>query len=210
MKFLSHKEAQRFILSDADGYLASLSPSDLLARRSTRSGYFLEAARAMVCGSPSLREKVLRSYALLNKVFDIPLPKEIYIAFFHKPYEGGYPHTRQNIIFLPITVSNMSDHSLTALLAHELVHVSQRAFPEIAQNTLAAHGFFRIRPVVREDNVRANPDTDSYMYTQSVPEQYRSISPSGITDIIQGGRHPYEVIAYSVQDLIRKKLNQIE
>lgn len=100
---------------------------------------------------------------------------------FEKTYEYGLPHTRGDIIIIPVshcgkgskadklslTVSG-AEHPLELLdtLIHEQLHVYQKMYPEDFQKYLDSEGF--VRHCKRKDiqNVAANPDADEWVYSK--------------------------------------------
>lgn len=69
--------------------------------------------------------------------------------------DWNYPHTRDDVIFLPGTVDAITLH-------HEMIHVIQRRYPQRFRNLYAEWGFNPISsdviPTHIIENVRANPD----------------------------------------------------
>lgn len=207
MRFLTREQAARFILEDPDGYIESLSSADLSARQQpTRSAYRRAAAATM--RSPSRAQTARMGRLAREAARALPpaiaarLPRRIFIALFSGSYENRLPHTRWNIIFIPEHCLDADDRRITMLFAHELVHVFQRYNRQLTRRMLRVRGFRALRRVTPEDNIRANPDTDSFLYTNSIPEQYTSEEPSSIVEVVPGARHPFEVMAYGLESVV--------
>lgn len=93
-----------------------------------------------------------------------------------KTYEYGLPHTRGDIIIIPVSHcgkgSKADKLSLTVsgelldTLMHEQLHVYQKMYPEDFQKYLDSEGF--VRHCKRKDiqNVAANPDADEWVYSK--------------------------------------------
>lgn len=91
-----------------------------------------------------------------------------------KTYEYGLPHTRGDIIILPVSHCGKgkelsgAEHPLELLdtLIHEQLHVYQKMYPEDFQKYLDNEGF--VRHCKRKDiqNVAANPDADEWVYSK--------------------------------------------
>lgn len=196
IEFLSRNSASAFITDDPDGYIRSLFPTDLLARGAqSAQAYAFESAADMLDPLPSERATVMDALKVVQ-FRQFPLPPRVAIAVFGNRYEEGLPHTRMGIVFLPRSALSRSGPRLLArLLHHELIHISQRHFPEFTAAMLEARGFRKLRRVTQEDNVRANPDTDGFLYSNSDPEIYTSRTPTSIRQ--STGRHPFEIIADS-------------
>ncbi len=206
MRFLTRSQAARFILADPDGYVRSLSTADLSARnQSDKDAYKQMSASAM--RSPSrmqmqrMRRLAHRAARALPYVISQRLPM-VYVALFNGPYENQLPHTRQNIIFMPAHGLVAPDERVITLFAHELVHIFQRYNRLLTLAILSENGFDAVRRVMPADNIRANPDTDDFLYTNAVPERYLSTRPSNISEVVSGARHPFEVMAYNLQNMV--------
>jgi hypothetical protein len=207
MRFLTSEQAARFILEDPDGYIDGLSAADLSARQQfTRSAYRRAAAATMRSPSRSQTARMGRlaraAVRALPAAISARLPSRIFIALFSGPYENRLPHTRWNVVFIPEHCLDSDDQRVARLFAHELVHVFQRYNPRLTRRMLRARGFRVLRRISPEDNIRANPDTDAFLYTNAIPEQYTSDEPASIVEVVPGARHPFEVMAYGLEQAI--------
>jgi hypothetical protein len=85
-----------------------------------------------------------------------------------KTYEYGLPHTRGDIIIIPVSQCGKGgeEDELLDTLIHEQLHVYQKMYPEDFQKYLDSEGF--VRHCKRKDiqNVAANPDADEWVYSK--------------------------------------------
>jgi hypothetical protein len=184
-----------------------MSAADLMARNvGSVESYINISANAVVDISPMYVPFVVHCYhnALrFLKRIGVPqrIPAPMIVFTTNDVYEGGFPHTRMNVIFMNELNVHMGELRLSSLFVHELIHIFQRMHPEITARRLSDFGFLPIRKIVGSDNVRANPDTDKLLYVgptgKIAAEIYRSPRPWSITDI--DGEHPYETMAYEIQ-----------
>jgi len=192
---LTAEETNQFLKSDPDGFVKSLNKWDLFARKvSSPQEYLDQISRSGVTCDIS--------YDMLNKVDDFFRAKgepEIanipWVIAMTKGtmYEDGYPHTRQNVIFL----SGPTDFKT---LVHEKLHVSQRYNPP----DLKAMGYKYLRPRQGEFRLRSNPDLSDGLIWQDahgreMVAHYNSDRPMGLWDVDIESRmeHPYEYLAYT-------------
>ena len=185
-------DVRAFLAADADGLVAGFSDADLRARGAgSRAEYVARSASSV--RSPTERERAR-------------LPEEARasaVVVTDDRYEGGLPHTRGAFMFLPADLFAASE--LDAVVAHELVHLRQRARPDEARAWAAAHGY---RPSARQERVpreRANPDLDGVAWDgpdgRRVAFAYSGEAPRDLHDgRVVGGtgyEHPYEHQAYA-------------
>jgi hypothetical protein len=118
-----------------------------------------------------------------------------FVCVASKNYENAWPHTRQDLIFLPIDVSKMSNDDLARLLAHEKMHVYQRYHP--IETTLEFSKQYPITGFEYPDmNQRANPDTTRILFGDIRPVYAQDALK--LFDITDRRDHPNELQAYSV------------
>lgn len=195
--------ARAFVVADADGFVASFSALDLIARGAP-SG---DAYRARVAGS--LREPTFDERTAVNTAINAmttPLkynPHDVVVVA-DAAVEGGMPHTRGTFVFLPEGAFG-SPSALRATLAHELVHIDQRARPQRARAWATEHGYAPVDGP-RPARSRANPDLDglqwafrgspvAFLYASDRPESLRDGRVVGAS----GYEHPYENQAYAAE-----------
>ena len=125
-------------------------------------------------------------------------------------YEEGFPHTREDIIFLSSKIINNhiavyeEDENLTSTLIHEKIHIFQRKNPHIMNNFLKDQGYKECN--IKIENKRSNPDIDDKIYRSPASKEcmyfnYRSSTPTKINDVFQSNHseeHPYEKMAYDI------------
>jgi predicted RND superfamily exporter protein len=125
-------------------------------------------------------------------------------------YENGFPHTRNNIIIIPVHLFN-NKSSLQKILIHEKIHIYQKMYPDDIQLYLNEHGFTRYCLRQNYNDCRANPDLDKWLYKDSNGNIMKSKyinNPKSINDVIfepinnDTCEHPLEYMAYSLADII--------
>lgn len=159
---LNPSETRDFLLSDADGYIQSLSPDDLSARGfANKDEYinYLKNAEYVEC--PNLENVIEEADALIDRLEDSWLNKEKLqalpwiIAISPARYEFNLPHTRGQVIMLP------SSPVGSDTLVHEKLHVYQKTYPKDFEKYLKKEGFQICK---RRFNRSANPDADKQIY----------------------------------------------
>ncbi len=159
----------------------------------------------------TLNNKYLYKYA---KLYRIPW----YIVKF-EDVELNYPHTLGDIIFLP---QKFFENLNMKTLLHEKIHIFQRKYPIETSKLISKLGFKPYDTQQSISNLRSNPDTDSFIYSNNDNVQaqlYKSDEPKDISDsaikIIKGETHwnfdvsyqrdhPYEIMACMITDYILK------
>ena len=131
----------------------------------------------------------------------------------NKIYENGLPHTRIDTIILSKEyVNTYDDNQLIKLLIHEKIHVYQKMFPNDVQLYIKLNGFMPIKKRDMNDNIRANPDLDNWIYKDKDSNIYKAQynkDPKTISDVIyyptdsQLYEHPYETMAITIQNLYK-------
>ena len=128
-----------------------------------------------------------------------------------KYYENGLPHTRNDIIILPVDkIDNYSDERLMRLLIHEKVHIYQKLYKDDIELYIKINGFIRVKERSEIDNIRANPDLNNFVYKDKQNNVYSALynnMPKSIEDIIyypennQKFEHPFEKMAIEIESL---------
>ena len=128
-----------------------------------------------------------------------------------KLYEFGLPHTRDDIIILSRdNVKNYNINKLTKTLIHEKVHIYQKIYKDDVSIYLLKNKFTKFKKRDEDDNIRANPDLDNWIYKDSENNLYTAIynnNPKTIEDITynpinnQSYEHPYEKMAIFIEKL---------
>jgi len=128
-----------------------------------------------------------------------------------KLYENGLPHTRgKYIIISKNDVNKYSFDKLTKTLIHEKVHIYQKMYKEDSQKYLEENNFTIYKYREETDNVRANPDTNNWIYKDKngiiYSAKYINNNPESIESISykpynsQTYEHPFEKMAIYIED----------
>jgi hypothetical protein len=220
--YLSATQTAAFILADVDTYIASLSIPDLYARGATsHSEYRTRAAKASVDFTEAQKTRIddatdradaFFATSSSNDYIEPNLMRKIRWRFAMtndtNVYEGGFPHTRADLIF--VTPALIDSKDLIKTLVHEKVHVYQRKHGAEFQAVLKKKKYVRLGLRSTVPLIRANPDLDKYVYEDPAGEvmaiSYASSKPKSIMDIDVATNdtkreHPYETIAYAIGEL---------
>jgi hypothetical protein len=218
VQYMSAQETAEFLISDPDGYVKNMSPTDLYARKVSSPEKYVARARDSALDFTSdqklrFNEACANADAFFQKVGnEIPLcaKKLVQIPWVlalteGEKYEDGLPHTRANIIFLS-SFMNEQAQELVRTMIHEKIHLYQRLYPEEMMQILEKRGFNRWKQRMGIPRIRANPDVDPWVYMnldQSEPMMalYTSDQPASISDVFlqdAAFEHPYEFIAYEI------------
>jgi len=206
MIFVSTQDIVRFLQSDPDHYYDTFTRYDLLARRVSSVPEYVDRIKyAIVEASPDLKLRIQEA----TEIVDAYLQTIQRIGFNGKKaaklswrfgfmkgrkYEDGLPHTRLNIIMLPTSLLKASKDELVETLLHEKVHIYQKAYPDDVRHYL--QNIVRLRPRSKRSRIRANPDTDGWIYRDS-DRVYKCLylnSPLHIEDVTGEYEHPFEMI----------------
>ena len=189
--FMNKNDIINFIIQDKDNYIKNLTIYDLYARHvSSHSEYFNLIINNCLDFTDEQKNIIIK-YSPNNTSFKIALINDI--------YEEGYPHTREDIIFISPRIFN-NFNNINKTIKHELVHIDQRYNKRNYKNYVVS------RKRNTEPLIRANPDLDEYIYKDIHTNKelyyiYSSNKPNGINDIIKINNleeHPFEIEAYSV------------
>jgi hypothetical protein len=115
-------------------------------------------------------------------------------------------------IIIPEHILDNKDILLRVLI-HEKIHIYQKIYPEDIKIWLNNNGFKKYRLRTKNDNVRANPDIDNFIYKNKnnslIMSKYNEL-PLSINDVkyypLNDYRyeHPFESMAYTLEDMINK------
>jgi hypothetical protein len=190
--FLSRQETQNFLDYDPDGFIRSLTMADLVARHT--DDYFGKISRSALEFTPDEKNDIIKKISTIKEFEDIQWK----FALVDSDYEQGWPHTRQDVIFLSRPIPDAET------LLHEKIHIFERRYPEKAEKMLSDLGFTKTSTLIKNYSplVRSNPDVDMYVWLnkQGVPmvALYNSENPRDMGDT-NGEDHPYEYLAYTLR-----------
>lgn len=213
LTFVNVPDVVYFLQRDPDHYYETFTRFDLYARRvASVADYIDRIKKAIVPALADLQRRIRQAVTLVdNHLIHIrqvgfngqkasSLPWRI--GFMRgKGYEDGLPHTRVDLIMLPISIS---DDELVDTLLHEKIHIYQKAYPLDVALYLANGSFERVRPRTKRCRVRANPDTDEWIYRDSHRVYkclYSSTTPRHIEDVDVDQmefEHPFETMCGGV------------
>lgn len=217
---LTKKQIFDFISNDDDGFIESLTVYDLRARKVLNSVDYIDKILNSIDYTLTI-DTILKIKQICIECDNIILNNnllELYsvdwnIAVFNnKIYESGYPHTRRDIIFMPLEYILHADRQqLIKTFIHEKIHILQRLNPNsrIIQKFLQQNGYKQYRSInemrVTHPRCRSNPDLDNWIYSDDkifYMCEYSSDFPTGIMDVIQDSKneHPYEIMAYTLSE----------
>uniref|UniRef100_A0A6C0CTK5 Uncharacterized protein n=1 Tax=viral metagenome TaxID=1070528 RepID=A0A6C0CTK5_9ZZZZ len=220
IQILDISYVKAFLLKDTDHYVKNMSSADLYARHANNHKDYLKRISEDVTTIPLDKQSILMnsisqandffnnysdSYIKLGEMNLIPWK----LAFTKGYYENGLPHTRMDIIFLPQSILNESNYSITKTLIHEKVHLHQRKYKMRYQQKLQEENYKIIGKRINDYRIRSNPDVDEYIYYHPnnfiMIETYSTLTPKNIqdtqiVDIDVKYEHPYEEIAYQVAE----------
>ncbi len=219
VKFMSDIETANFLKADKDGYIKGFSKADLHARHVKTANEYLniivqsplsftydekvKLSRCIIKADEFLKDYVYMNILACKDIMVIPWK----LALTEDDvYEEGFPHTREDVIFVSTRTLHEVDHDLTATLIHEKVHIYQRKNPKIMKDILNVLGYRELN-VPRNKLQRSNPDLNNNTYYDTKNNRimiftYISDRPNGINDIKNSEHasheHPYETIAYDI------------
>lgn len=222
-RFLSKPELYDLLSRDDDGYFARFNENDLRVRGVGSVAEYKEKIWSS-CSEFTDREKELLRQCTQEarirmqsgmrsggsggldpaKALRIPI---IFGCITGKGYEEGLPHTRLPAIIIGRReLDFVSPDFLVRLILHELTHLYQKIYPADVREYLKQSGFEVVRKRRAEDNLRANPDVDGFVYKNTLTDvTYEFVykeNPRSIGDVVKSGEeHPFEEMAYRMENL---------
>ena len=211
--YLTKDELYAHLIENKDGYYDRFHKNDLKVRNVTSVSQYLEKIKDSVCNvPPDLQEKLTTAIKQVNQAKEVKgIDMDLFLQIpwkigcvRNKKYENGLPHTRGQVIILPLTVDERSMTSLCRLLMHEKVHVYQKLYPERVQKYFETKG---IRPIKKTNfqnaAIPANPDIDDSLF-QNYGAWYEN-TPTHFEDVQYVGgshkrEHPLEEMAYEAEN----------
>jgi hypothetical protein len=143
--FNNSKETKIFLLNDEDHYVNNFNIQDLYARKvKNKEEYFEIIKKNCLDFNENQKNKLIKCCKIADNFlykynnyyingYDIAKIKWIF-SLIGNNYEEGFPHTRQNIIFLSNNVINFDDKNLIHTKIEELNEIT-RPFAERAMDT---------------------------------------------------------------------------
>jgi hypothetical protein len=216
--YLSKDELEQILINDTDNYYKHFSDLDLAVRNVSNINEYIYKITNSVTDISSEEKNILDKAILIanNKLskyksigFDgYKAANIVWVIGLieNNDYEGGFPHTRNNIIILPKHL--IKRNGLVNTLIHEKIHIYQKMYPNDIQNFLEYYNFKKYS--FKTDKIRANPDIDNYIYIKD-DELYRceyNDNPNGIMDVKfyptnkDSFEHPFEFMAYKLENII--------
>ena len=209
--FKSMEEIQLFIINDKDDYIKNMSIYDLRARKVKSHEEYINIIITNILDFNNEQiEKLKRCSKNASNYFNNG--KEWKFALISSVYEEGFPHTREDIIFLSPFVLNFDDKILTKTLIHESIHIYQRYNKKAMEEYMIKNGFEKLRRREKGTLIRSNPDLDEFIYKNKngieMIAYYNSEYPNGIGDIkiSSNMEHPFEYMAYEMAENYYKLL----
>ena len=217
--FMSRDETAKYFMEDKDKYVVDLSDLDLIALKSTsKQDYinkivsdardFSEREKELLIKSCSDADKFLYNYTKIPQINAKKIANMEWVLSKTNGewYEAGYPHTRENIIFITDDVIRHPD--LTRIMIHEKIHVFERLYPEEIEEWMRVNGYTVHSKLKDYPLARSNPDVNGIVYKSKegclTLAQFKNKNPTGIDDAhYPCGRdwkyeHPYETLAYTI------------
>lgn len=209
--FKTKEEIQIFIINDRDDYIKNMSIYDLRARKVRSYEEYISIISTNVMDfTEEQKEKLRKCCKKARAYFDNKMGWKF--GLISSAYEEGFPHTREDIIFLSPSVLNFDEGNLTKTLIHESIHIHQRYNKKEIDEYLIRKGFERIRRREKGGMIRSNPDLDEFIYRDNNGVEmvaiYNSEYPNGIGDIKIASKmeHPFEYMAYEIAEEYYKSL----
>jgi len=223
VKFLTKREVCKLLTENSDKYYDTFNENDLLVRSVKSKSEYVKKIKNSCYDFSREEKEILKKCANSVKLrlsktqinlgpgFDNIKASKIPIIFgcmTGNEYEGGLPHTRYPAIILYSgQVTSMSALDVEKLIIHEVTHLYQKMYPNDLKKYLNENHFEIIKQRRGNDNVRANPDIDSYIYRNQINNQaYEYIYnpfPGSIGDVIRSNKeHPFEEMAHKMENII--------
>lgn len=223
---LSLQQFKDFIQTDKDGFVNNLTVYDLRARKMlSQQDYITSIINS--CNYNLNNDTINKVKKLCNKSDNII--KRFYPELYHlnwnicifegKVYEGGFPHTRLDIIFIPLDLLLYADeNTLIKTFIHEKIHILQRLKPnsKLVVEFLKDNNFTKYMTIqdMRSSHprCRSNPDLDEWIYSDNNRFylcEYSKDYPDGLMDVVQSNNleHPFEIMAYRISEELSKFYN---
>lgn len=220
--YLTKLELEKTLINNKDKYYDTFNTNDFKVRNINNIEDYYNIIKESCINISDQNAKLIDNAILISneKIKKINLPgfsgkKAAGIQWTigiikNKKYEYGLPHTRNNIIIIPESIIK-NESVLIRVLIHEKIHIYQKLFPLDTEDWLKSYGFEKYRIKNKQDNIRANPDVNNYIYKDNegkVLEAKYNEEPFTINDVKYYPtnnyyfEHPYEYMAYTLEDMI--------
>lgn len=190
LNYIAKRELRRSL--QLEGYFERFNDTDKQIRNNMTLDEYVASCRILY---PNEYFKLwkLRKYNFVNHK----------VLIFSKRFEGGFPHTHGRFIMAP----SIEVILIPRIYVHEQVHIYQRYHP------LEVNAFLtKLYPIksiaTTRDNFRSNPDTNMIIY-DNVTSKYKDNAKS-LNDISDRNDHPYELMAYNLEEKILNLKNNNE
>lgn len=221
IKLLSKEDVTNILINDHDNYYKTFYEIDLKMRNVNSINEYIELIKKTSCDMNEIQKKKIRkcinkANERLKKIkFDwFDGEKAVYIPWKigciqDKFYENGLPHTRSDVIIISKkNIDNYDNDKLTNTLIHEKVHIYQKKYKYDVKKYLDENKFKPIKYRDDDDNIRANPDLDNIVYSDSNNNIYKANylqNCKSIEDVVysphnsQSYEHPFEKMAIYIE-----------
>ena len=218
--FMSRDETANFFISDRDNYVKNMTSLDINALKSISKDDYLNKSISDADDFTNEEKRILTRacgeaddfFRSFNKIPNINFKNIADIKWVlskteGKWYEGGYPHTREDIIF--ITPDVIHHYEIVRIMVHEKMHVFERLFPNEMKVWMDSEGYKPYKKFSDYSMRRSNPDLDGIVYLDKNGNetivQFTTLNPTSIDDKVTypGNKdwkveHPNETLAYRV------------
>ena len=220
--FLNNNESLDILKNDHDNYFKSFYKLDYKSRHiNDINEYKLLINKSIDQFSDEEKDKITKCAHSADKILE-----KISLDWFNgvkcskidwniicikgKLYENGLPHTRgKYIIISKEDVDKYSLDKLTKTLIHEKVHIYQKIYKKDVEKYLKENNFIIYKNREESDNIRANPDTNNFIYKDKngviYSAKYINNNPKSIESISykpynsQSYEHPFEKMAIYIE-----------
>jgi hypothetical protein len=223
VRFMTKYEMDELIDNDDDKYISSMSNNDFAIRNVKSKEEYKKAVKESFCDIDENNKIILnRSCVKVDEklkqsepMFGVDLVKLSKLDWnigctCNNKYENGLPHTRKDVIILPLKfIENRdSENTLCRLLLHEKVHIYQKFYKKEFEDELVENQHFTVTG--NRTNDPANPDLNGKLYSHSDRGKFYATYPKNpklFSDITYAKNsssfeHPFEWVAYEIEKLL--------
>jgi hypothetical protein len=218
--FMSREETISFFKNDRDNYVKTMTELDIKALKSTSKEDYLNKSISDADDFTNEEKRILTRacgeaddfFREFDKIPNINFKKIADMKWVLSKtegnwYEGGYPHTREDVIF--ITPDVIHHYEIARIMVHEKIHVFERLYPKEMKVWMDAEGYVPYKLFRDYPMGRSNPDLDGIVYLDKNGNetivQFTTTDPKSIDDRVTypGNKdwkeeHPNETLAYRV------------